>query len=329
METMIRYGLCCISNELQRQGSKFQTMTFKRFSALDRDEAVATLCGRYANNLRVISAILDQCAEHGWIYRASSDIFPLMTHPDSGLVYDDLPNAAELDALFAECADKISRHGIRVSCHPDQFNVLASKNDRAVENTIRELDHHGWFMDKIGAPRSYEAPINIHVNCSSDSPEVVARRFARNLARCSEAVRSRLAVENEDKGIWTAEALCGVLSLEANVPVTFDNLHHACNPGSISEQAAFELCYLTWLHYGDIVPLFHYCEALPDQPNPRKHAEMPVGYPNNYGMPVDFDIELKGKDDAIKQLEINVAPVREEQRARAAEFVRQAESIGI
>jgi hypothetical protein len=57
-------------------------------------------------------------------------------------------------------------------------------------------------------------------------------------------------------------------------------------------------CAKTW---GNVKPLFHYSESHPDKTNPRAHADMPTDYPvsDQY----DFDIELKGKDFAIRRCE--------------------------
>lgn len=274
---MKRYGLCCISNSCQRNGYKFRTMTFKRFCSLDRKDAISILCEIYANNLKVVSMILDQCIENKWTYRVSSNIFPLLTHPDSNVVYRELPKSDIIDSLFEKCAHKIHKNRIRISCHPDQFNVLASSSEKSIESTIRELDHQGWIMDRMGAPLNRNAPINIHINRSSGSPQEIAERFYNSLCRCSESLQKRIVVENEDKGIWTAQQLCEVFYPIVNIPITFDNLHHACNPSDWTEEFAFKSCYSTWK---GVRPLFHYSESLPKQPNKRKHAEFPTKSPN-------------------------------------------------
>ena len=74
------YNLCCISSSLAEQGHKFQTMTYHRFSSLSRDEAIATVSARTLNNIRVTYKILQHCAEQGWGYRVSSNLFPLLTY---------------------------------------------------------------------------------------------------------------------------------------------------------------------------------------------------------------------------------------------------------
>jgi len=70
-------------------------------------------------------------------------------------------------------------------------------------------------------------------------------------------------------------------------------------------------CAATW---GSVKPLFHYSESMPTHPNPRKHADMPTDLPatDRY----DWDIELKSKDAAIRELSM-------------IELVRQSEKMGL
>lgn len=281
-------------------------MTFKRFSELNRKDAIDILCERYANNLIVTSAILDACAKNDWCYRVSSDLFPLLTYDVAKITYDDLPNREHLDKLFDICAKKISCHAIRVSCHPDQFNVLASENKHAVERTIVELNHHGWLMSKLGTSFSHQSPINIHVNASKGDASEIAKRFIDNFERLSDDVKTRLVVENEDKGLWNVTKMIAVLYKITNLPITFDYLHHKCNNDGMSEEVAFNLCYESWRSN---IPLFHYSESLPAQKNLRKHADVPTCVPKTYGKIVDIDYEFKHKDAALmkaKDLSRNV-----------------------
>ena len=298
---MGKKGLCCIHMGLQEEGFKFQKMTWKTFSQLGKSEALPILAKKYENNLNVIWRTLQKCIRNGWCYRVSSDIFPLMTHPQSGIKWEELPNRENLDSLFSRCAENSFLYDVRLSCHPDQFNVLASDNSKAVDQTIIELNHHGWFMSKLGTPsvdatESHEAPINIHINGSKGDLKDIAKRFKDNLDRLDEAAKKRLVIENEDKGVWHVRNLIEHIHGLTGIPITFDYLHHRCNGGGLEEKEAFELCVQTW---GKVRPLFHFSETLPGQNNPRKHADYPTYLPNTYGHDVDLDFEFKMKDLAI------------------------------
>jgi len=296
---MNRKGLCCIHVGLQKSGSKFQTMTWSRFSQIGRTAALPILAERYKNNLSIILKILHCCAQKGWCYRVSSDIFPLMTHPEANLKWEDIPNHDELTRLFLSCAKEIYTNNIRVSCHPDQFNVLASLNDKSVAQTITELNHHGWFMERLDST-GYHSPINIHLNCSSGDPKEIAKRFKDGLDRLDKHTKPRLVIENEDKGIWNVRNLIEHIHELTGVPITFDYLHHKCNDGGLTEKEAFELCIQTW---GKTRPLFHFSESLPGQKNLRKHADYPTYVPDTYGYEIDLDYEFKQKDLALERAE--------------------------
>lgn len=308
--TSTRYGLCCMHTALEERGHRFQTMTHKRFKELGHDAALPVLCERYLNNLVTMRETLLECAKNNWCYRVSSDIFPLMTLAEANVSYDALPNKRVLDELFAQCAKIIAQNGLRISCHPDQFNVLASENTLAVDRTIVELNHHGWFMTKLGAPLSYDAPINIHINASRGDLVDIIKRFLANKQRLNDDVTKRLVVENEDKGLWHVSNLFYIFFAATGIPITFDYLHHACNNDGMSEQEAFARCASTWHGHK---PLFHYCEAMPNQNNPRKHADYPLRTPNVYNQSVDLDYEFKHKDAAIdraaRMIKIAQSPV--------------------
>ena len=288
--------LCCISNVLADNGDKFQTMTYKRFASLPRKQAIDIVSERTLNNIIVTRKALAHCATHEWGYRVISNLFPLLTYDLADLQLTDYPDHDNIISTLADCAIIIQQHDLRVSCHPDQFNVLASTNAASVSKTITELNHHGWLMDTLGTSRDYTAPINIHVNNTSGDPADIAARFMSNLAKCDDSVQSRLVVENEDKGIWTPS----LLAEHFDLPITFDNLHHKCLPDNLTQDQAHRLCYATW----PCKPLFHYSESHPDKPNPRSHADMPTAAPPvSVDMPVDYDIELKHKDYAIAAMQ--------------------------
>ena len=288
------YNLCCISNELKEQGYKFQTMTWKRFNDLCHqhgDEyALRELGDRWLNNCNVTFMAIQHCAENGWGYRVSSALFPVLTHPDFKYDITDVPQYQEIVDCLRETAEYNESWQVRLSTHPDQFNVLASENQSSVDKTIAELNHHGWVMDMLGCERSYYNPMNIHVNCTKGELSDIAARFMSNLAKCDESVTSRLVIENEDKGCWNVDNLLTHFRL----PITFDNLHDKCNPSETDSDACMYQCAATW----NVRPLFHYSESHPEKTNPRSHADMPTDCPSIWQY--DWDIELKSKDAAIR-----------------------------
>jgi UV DNA damage endonuclease len=295
----MRLGLCCISLDLQKleKSLKFQTMTYKRFSQLDRTEALSILGDRILNNMRVTNATIQHCADNDMCYRISSDLFPLMTYQQANIEWEELPNYDQIEESFDEIAYTIQQTNIRISCHPSEFNVLASTNTDAVDRTVTELNFYSSFLDRIGCPADYNSPMNIHINNRQGTNDEVVDRFIQNYERLDNNCRNRLVVEQDDKlNCWSAKQLINDLYSRTNIPITFDYLHHKCHPDGWSEQEAIEQCYMTWDVYR---PLFHYSESIQEHPNPRKHADYAIAEINTYGLDFDLDFELKQKDHAI------------------------------
>jgi UV DNA damage endonuclease len=291
-------GLCCISLELKDRGLGHQTMTFKRFASLPRQEALTVLGDRILNNLRTTDETIRYCGANGWTYRVSSDIFPLITYDLANVSLDDLPNHDEIQDEFDNIEQTIIDTGVRVSAHPSEFNVLASTNQQAVEKTITELNFFSSFFDRIGLPADYSAPMNLHVHNKSGSYDEIIGRFIHNKSRLDENCRKRLVIENDDKiNCWSVDELVTIFYPRTNIPITFDYLHHKCNPNGLDEETAINRCHETWRGY---TPLFHYSESAPGN-NPRKHADYATQPINTYGLDFHLDFEIKQKDLAIKK----------------------------
>jgi len=297
-------SLCCIHTGLQEQKVKFNTMTYAQYKKLGKKAAMIVLADRSLNNIKSIHAIIKECAKNGWNYRIGSGVFPLMTHPSLKFGIDDFYNAAEIRAEFAACAATIKQTGVRCSMHPDQFVVPASPNPKVRLNAVKDLEQHAMIMDLLELPRSYEAPINIHMNCYNNGNfDEAANRFFDEYDNMSDGVTSRLVLENEDKlKSWTVQALYEHIYKRSYIPVTFDNLHHLCNPGKLTDEEAFNMALSTWPK--KVVPLFHFSESLPGK-NPRAHADFPTMLPaiyKNYSKPLHLDFEFKLKEQAIGKI---------------------------
>ena len=294
---MTRLGLCCISLDLKEAGYSFNTMTFKRFSSLPRDEALEILGSRILNNMQVTHATIQHCAENNYCYRISSDLFPLITYAPANIDLSDLPQYTDIVKKIQNIKLTIQDTGIRISVHPSEYIVLASTNQDAVERSITELNFYSSFLDRIGCPADYNSPMNLHINNRQGSNDEVVDRFIQNYDRLDDNCRNRLVIEQDDKlNCWSAKQLINDLHTRTNIPITFDYLHHKCHPDGWSEQEALEQCYMTWDAYR---PLFHYSESIQEHPNPRKHADYAVSEINTYGLDFDLDFELKQKDHAI------------------------------
>jgi UV DNA damage endonuclease len=278
-------------------------MTYKRFSSLPREESLAILGDRILNNMVTTNETIQYCADNNFVYRLSSDLFPLITYDEANIELDDLPNYDDIQDEMDNIANTIATSNVRISCHPSNFNVLASLNPPAVEKTITELNFYSSFMDRVGCPPDYRSPMNIHVHNKTGTYNEILNRFITNFDRLDDNCKNRIVLENDDKqGGWSVIELIHQIHDITSIPITFDYLHHACNPDGVDEERAINACYRSW---GGYKPLFHYSESRPGN-NPRAHADYAHNKFNTHGLDFDIDFELKMKDKAIEKYAMEV-----------------------
>jgi UV DNA damage endonuclease len=294
---MGKLGLCCISLHLKEQGYSFKTMTYKRFSSLPRNEALEILGDRIHNNMVVTNETIKYCAENGWVYRVSSDLFPLITFDEANISLEDLPNHDLIQDEFDNIAQTIIDTGVRVSAHPSEYNSLASLSEKVVEKTITELNFYSSFFDRIGLPVNTNSPLNFHIHNNNGTREEIANRFYNNFKKLDENCQKRITIECDDKlNCWSVKELVEIFHPITRIPICFDYLHHKCHSNNLTECEAINMCYDTW----QTRPLFHYSESAPGN-NPRKHADYASQPINTYGLEFDLDFEIKEKCLAIKK----------------------------
>src|SRR3954447_18745406 len=95
-------------------------------------------------------------------------------------------------------------------------------------------------------------------------PQSRVSRWVANVAALPPAVRRRLVLENDER-LFTADDVLAA-SRRSGIPVVFDWLHHAANPGARlgDERALLDECFATW-GPGDGVPKTHFSSQAPDR----------------------------------------------------------------
>jgi UV DNA damage endonuclease len=268
-------------------------MTFKSFSSKERSESLEKLSGIVINNFNTAEKIVRHCKENKIQgYRLSSDLCPVIKHPDVMLALEDLPNYNEIKESIKDLSNTIKETGIRVSAHPSEYITLTSDDDVKINHSIVDLELHAEIFDRLELSKSYYNPLNIHIRKEGDAKDL-SLTFMRNYNKLSESVKSRLVLENNDTGnTWTVKNLKKYIYNDYGIPVTFDNLHHEMLNHDVSHYDAFFEAYSTW----NCTPIFHYSEG---KNGTRAHKDMAENLPIDYDKDVLFDVELKSKDYAI------------------------------
>jgi len=294
---MLRFGLCCIFKE---QPIKFRQTTAKTLNKLSRQDQLDKLSQICLVNTQSVKQALQFAVDNGiGAFRILTPLFPRYTHPDVGYRLDDLPAA---EAIKAECAEiKIFREekDIRLSFHPDQFNVLSSPRQEVVNKTVSELEYQGRVAELLGAEI-----INVHAGGSYGNKQEALERMKKSFQLLSATVRSRLTLENDDVSYTPADLL--PVCEELNIPFVYDIHHHRCLQDTINEQEATERCVNLWQKLGR-EPYFHISSPRNgwQQGNPRPHADYidPRDFPHFWlRLNATIDIEAKDKELAVVRL---------------------------
>ena len=290
----MKLSLCCISNMLAERDIKFRTMTYKSFSSKPKIESLEKLSDIVRNNFNTTEKIIRHCAAVGIKgYRISSDLVPIINHPEVMLNISDLPNYKLIQYEINKVGKAIKETGLRISAHPSEYISLTSDDNRVINNSINDLELHAEIFDLLELENNTFNPLNIHCRKDGD-PLIISDKFKKNFELLSDRVKNRLVLENNDnaKGVWSVRNL---IKYFPEYSITFDTLHHKMLSDGYSDREAFNAAFDTW----KFEPIFHYSEG---KDNTRAHKDMAENLPPNYGKSVIWDVELKGKDYAILEM---------------------------
>ncbi len=232
------------------------------------------------------------------VFRLSSDLFPWASEYN----IEDLKHFNQISRELKRCGDYAKDKGIRITSHPGPFNVLVSPRENVVNNTIKDLEIHGKIFDLLGLSRTPYNKLNIHCNGVYGDKLAAMDRFCENFEKLSDAVKSRLTVENDDKGSMYNVKDLMYIHERIGIPIVFDYHHHKFNTGDLSEEDALNLALSTWKD--DIRPIVHYSESKrlhenDDKIKPQAHSDYINELPNLYGNDVDVMVEAKAKELSI------------------------------
>ena len=228
-------------------------------------------------------------------FRLSSNIFPWASEYD----LEDLPDWEQIKLSLQRTGQRAAAWGHRLTSHPGPFNKLASDKEQVVLNTIKDLEIHGRIFDAIGLPRSPYAKLNIHVGAAYGNKPKALATFNKNFQRLSDAVKSRLTVENDDNNnLYSTQELYDGVYKVSGIPIVHDLHHHTFCTGGLSNAEALALAASTW---GDIKPVVHYSQSRAEEKNDAKiranaHSDSYWSAVDTFGHDVDVMLECKHKE---------------------------------
>jgi len=295
----IRWGLCCL---FKQEPIHFGIRQATHLAKFDRNRQLEMVSATILANGHALLAAIAYCADAGiGAFRVNSRIFPLKTHPQVGYGLADLPDYGAIEQTYRQAAEQARRHDIRLSFHPDQFTLLSSPDAGVTARSLAELAYHAEAAEYIGAD-----VLTLHGGGAyGDKPAALAR-LTEAILRLPEPVRSRLALENDDR-IYAPEDLLPICAA-TGVPFVYDVHHHRCRPDNLTVGQATERALSTW----NREPLFHLSSPREgwNGANPRPHhdfidiRDLPECWRS---LRVTVEVEAKAKELALHRLRNDLA----------------------
>ncbi|PEE44259.1 UV DNA damage repair endonuclease UvsE [Bacillus pseudomycoides] len=296
--------------------SPAKTMTFTTWKKLGKQERGEKLYNITMQNLMHTLRILHYNIAHEIpLYRLSSSIVPLATHPEVDFDYIDI-----FTPFWHKMGELIREHNLRVSFHPNQFTLFTSEKPHITDNAILDMTYHYNVLDAMRvADSSY---INIHIGGAYGNKEKALLRFHENLRKLPPHIRQQMTLENDDKTYTASETLA--VCEQERIPFVFDYHHHMANLCDEPLEELLPAIFETWDHTNTI-PKVHI-----SSPKSEKEFRAHANYiDTTFIKPFlhvtrelnqDFDImiESKQKDLALFQLLDELASIRGVRRISGA-----------
>ena len=290
------------------EASPSRTMTFKNWKKQEEEARKKKLLYLATQNLKNTIRILHYNIAIGIdLYRMSSSLVPLATHPEVNWEF-----ISPLRKLYQEIGTLVQRHHLRVSFHPNQFTLFTSAKEEITTNAIIDMTYHFEMLEAMGLQR--DANTNIHVGGMYGNKLDAIARFHQNFVKLTEPIRMQTTLENDDK-TYTAEETLHICE-QQSVPFVFDYHHHFTNNGNDSWEELLPRIFATWEITGK-APKFHLSSPKSEK-QIRAHSDyvdMEFALPfikalKDYGKSADIMIEAKAKDLAALQLVENLSKLR-------------------
>ncbi|SDZ39846.1 UV DNA damage repair endonuclease UvsE [Bacillus sp. 166amftsu] len=296
--------------------SPAKTMTFTTWKKLGKQEREEKLYNITMQNLMHTLRILHYNIAHEIpLYRLSSSIVPLATHPEVDFNYIDT-----FTPFWRKMGELIREYNLRVSFHPNQFTLFTSEKPHVTDNAVLDMMYHYNVLDAMGlADSSY---INIHIGGAYGNKEKALLRFHENLKKLPFHIKQQMTLENDDKTYTASETLA--VCKQERIPFVFDYHHHMANLCDEPLETLLPAIFETWNHTNTI-PKIHISSPKSEKEF-RSHANyIDTAFINPFlhianAVNQDFDImiESKQKDLALFQLVDELASIRGMKRISSA-----------
>jgi len=237
-----KFGFCCkwLNDPSETAGMKVNAKdrdingrsTTMRWLREHTDQAEQRQWDIMNHNARAALNIVERVGslnEHLRMVRLGSEMLQGYTEPTWMDWWQQADIQRHLEKIFALVGARARKLGVRLSFHPGQFCVLASKNDDIIERSIQEFEYHADMARWMGYGAGWHDngfKINVHLS-GKGGPN----KFLRTLDRLSPEARNLITIENDEIG----NGIDVALAVAHRVALVLDIHHHFIKTGEYIE----------------------------------------------------------------------------------------------
>jgi len=279
----MKIGYPCINLTLNCRSSR--TFRLKNYS---EERLIETI----ENNLNCLAKVLEFNYNNNiFFFRITSDLIPFASHPIMKYGWQE-----HFKGKFKEIGSYIKRNSMRITMHPGQYTVLNSRNDKVVQNSIKELKYHVEVLELLSLDSN--SKVITHVGGVYGEKKNSIRRFIEQYKKLNENIKNHYVIENDDKNYQLKD--CLLINESIDIPIILDSYHHYCYNQGESLQKAIEMVTKTWKK-NDGIPIIHYSSEHPLKGKYRHADEIDLNHFKNYlketiNFNFDLMLEIKNKE---------------------------------
>jgi len=277
----MKIGYPCINLTVNCRTNK--TFRLKNYS---EERLIETI----ENNLDCLLKILEFNYNNNIIFfRITSDLIPFASHSIMKFGWQE-----HFKSKFKEIGAYLKKNSMRITMHPGQYTVLNSKNDKVVQNSIKELNYHADVLDLLGLDPN--AKIITHVGGVYGDKKNSIKRFIERYEKLNEHIKKHHVIENDDKYYQLKD--CLLINESTEIPIVLDSYHHYCLNQGESLEKAIELITKTW-KTRDGLPILHYSSEHPYKGKYRHADEIDLNHFKSFlkkTVNFNFDLMLEIKE---------------------------------
>jgi len=195
--------------------------------------------------------------EHRRMVRLGSEMLQGYTEPTWMDWWQQADIQRHLEKIFAPVGARARKLGVRLSFHPGQFCVLASKNDDIIERSIQEFEYHVDMARWMGyGAKWHDHGFKINVHLSGQGGPA---KFLQTLGRLTPEARNLIAIENDE----ISNGLDVTLAVANNVALVLDIHHHFIKTGEYISASDTRINHVIDSWRG-VRPVLHYSQSRED-----------------------------------------------------------------